>query len=242
MTAIVIGATAAQYFAKLFGVAPYAAYALAADLVAGTDYAVGADLMGGAALTKTGTPADHGYYAEVTTTAYWSTPFTATSLVDAAASQTGCTILAVGRKAAGAAFNAVNSYNASFLSPSITLELGSSSLVRSVLQANGRISSIANDANRGSRFAGYGIRVSPLATQAFERHAGAAIQSAAETAFASQTIGSGGVFRLGSRSDVAGQSGDLSAVIFWKQVLTSAQISAAYNGLARWLNPLGVGL
>ena len=242
MTAIIIGATASQYYAKLFGVAPYAAYPLAADLVDGTDFEVGDDLMGGTALTKTGTPTDNGYYASVSTTAYWSTPFTPTTLVNAAGSQTGCTILAVGRKASGSAFNAVNSFNSGFTSLSITMELGSAVLVRSVLQANSRLSSIANDTNRGSRFAGYGLRVSPTATQAFERHSGAAIQSGAEATFASQTIGGGGAFRLGSRSDVAGETGDLSAVIFWKEVLTPAQISTAYDGLAKWLNPLGAGL
>ena len=243
MTAIVIGATAAQYYAKLFGVAPYAAFGLAADLVEGTDFAVGADLMGGTALTRTGTPTDNGYYAAVSDGNYWKTPFTATTLVNAASSQNGCTIMAVARKASGASFHAATSYGGSLgvSAPNVTLELGTATLVRGQIQSNSRIASIANDASRGSRFACYATVIGPTSIRAFEQHAGGGLQDSAETTFASQTIGGGDIV-IGQRTDVSADTGDISAILFWKERLTPAEIAVAFDGLDRWLTPLGAGL
>lgn len=220
-----------------FSVKPYAGYALASNLVesAKTGSAVGDDFCGGTALSKTGTPTDDGYDATTSDSAYWQTPFTATTLVDAISSQNGCTIMAVGRKAAAATLSLVTSYQLGNTSPSISLNLESTFLLRAVVQANSRVASLANDPARGDRFGIYALTLTPTALKVYEKHAGANIASASSS-FSSQTIGGGGTFRIGDRYDLSSDGGDVSLVLFDALALTDAQITKRCSEIAAWMN------
>lgn len=229
---------APAYYEALFGVRPYALYALASDLVAGSDYAIGDDLMGGLPLVATGAPTDHDTYATTASGNFWSTPFTADALVDVEGPNTGCTLIGVGRRASGSLGSLITSHTGAFTATSLSLFLGSATLVQSIVQPNARVASLANDASRGTRFAMYAATVTPTETIAYERHASSALAASAATAFAAQAIGGGGAFQIGDSSVFADDWVDVSVAMFFTHKLIAAELDGIYAGLDAWLENL----
>jgi|GEM_PF-2422771 len=245
MTAIIIGTPdVALFYERLFGVAPYALYCLASDLVAGTDYAVGDDLMGGSPLIKTGTPVDHGAYAAVSHTDYWTTPFTGTTLADATSAQHGFTALAVARAAAGENLSAISSFAGSTLVTNFGLYLVSSVYrARAIANTPNRATTgmAADYASRGDRFAAYAATVSPTNVSIYDYYGGQ-LHAGMVASGSSQDVG-GPAMRIGTApAGLNTTAGDMALVAFYPKPLSQAEVLAASQGLDAWLTPVGLDL